>query len=294
MENSFPEDELFPIEGVKYIKFDDYDKPNTFLVGTVGALMSYSKTNGSKVLLGKVDELGNLNGSALDARITFVSELIQYNKTKWMFADFLNHCVREYDSEKNIVRTFFGLCGVNVQTLSISVDSEAPPQIPLFMGVLGLAYLREKDYWIAWDQITGVLVQMNPQTNTVRLHDIEARNHLNHVWSILPTIDESLMYILHGQALSEINMTTLETKKLIGNPNADENSPQAKLTPGTFDEAIIGLVAGARWAIPDKIIIAGTVRDNEAIVTMDLLEKKVKFLCQGKQSFIYMFFSFLQ
>ncbi|KAF6021235.1 hypothetical protein EB796_020453 [Bugula neritina] len=221
-------------------------------------------------------------GNSSTAEFALLGGVAQVNETIMLVADYLNNCIRQYDMVTDNITEFIGSCeGTPLQSIKILPGQEVPANTHFLSGPLKIVMIKSQNYLIVIDHVYQLITRYSFEKKTVRLLGDQLLDSLPNPRDILPTSDESAIYVVHSHGLSRVDLSTLEVTLLTGEVSSSVNN--IDFSPGSFDTAVIGFIETIRWLVPDRLMVTIGTRLNEELIFIDLNEKEIYSTCIGSE-----------
>jgi len=222
-------------------------------------------------------------GNSSTAEFALFGGVAQVNETIMLVADYLNNCIRQYDMITDNITEFIGSCeGTFIQSREILPGQEVPANTHFLSGPLKIVMIKSQNYLLVMDYGYQLITRYSFEKKTVRLLGDQLSDYLPNPRDILPTSDESAIYVAHSYGLSRVDLSTLEVTIITGEVSSRANNLRnIAFSPGSFDTAVIGYIETIRWLIPDRLMVTIGTRLNEELIFIDLDEKEIYSTCIG-------------
>ncbi|XP_067947926.1 uncharacterized protein [Watersipora subatra] len=275
-----PEHTSRPINSIA----EDMYNPGTFFYASGFAVTKVSADGSSSVILGSQNrsEMGYVSGNSDTARFTLISQIKQYNETILLLADYINNCVREYNSETDLVRQMVGNClGSNSGLYSLSPGDVKPADTHYMVGAFDIEFLRKNKSLLTLDFGYQQICRYDYTTDTVQLLHPSLKQQIPRPYDLLVNSDETMMYVIHSYAISSVDLQTFEVRLLVGTVADVDSATDVPFSAGPFSTATIGLLDSLKWLVPDQLLVSVISRSTQALVFLDLKGEQVYSACVG-------------
>jgi len=223
-------------------------------------------------------------GNSSTAEFALLGGVAQMNKTIMLVTDYLNNCIRQYDMVTDKITEFIGSCeGTLMQSRELLPGQEVPANTHFLSGPLKIVMIKSQNYLLVMDHGYQLITRYSFEKKTVRLLGDQLSDSLPNPRDILPTSDESAIYVVHSYGLSRVDLSTLEVTLITGDVSSSpiNNARNIEFLPGSFDTAVIGYIETIRWLVPDRLMVTIGTRLNEELIFIDLEEKEIYSTCIG-------------
>lgn len=229
----------------------------------------FSPGNSSSVILGQV------------------SDIVQYNETWMLLADFFKNCIVKFDLEANTVDQFIGECLLTENHFPLIKEEGQSANTNFAQGVNLMLHVTTQDILLIVDFSYREIVRYEFSTHTVRRLDEKLADKLPNPFAMILNSDETLMYVGHSYGISKMDMNTLEVTLLVGSKVAGDADVKIPFHAGAFSapDTKVGLISSLDWLVQDELLIGTSTRHNELILFVDLRSEKVYSACEGEFTF---------
>jgi len=210
--------------------------------------------------------------------INLITGLVQLTETTFLFSYYTDGCVFHFDIVTKGLTEFIGNCDSryeNFKQTQIQPGEELPADANFLLNPYKLVMIKSKNYLIVTDCGYDQLYRYDFENKTVRILGDDLYQSLPYCEDILPTRDESAIYVAHSYGLSRVDLNTFEVTLITGEVySGPDNAPDIVFSPGSFDTAVIGHITAIHWLVPDRLMVAIGSFKNEELIFIDLEEKK--------------------
>jgi len=222
-------------------------------------------------------------GNSSVAEFSVITDMVQYNRTKYALSDYLNNCVREYDSESDMITPLIGACAEHYSTtvgslqpgVAIAGDSN------FINGTLDIELVESANYFILCDRGYGQVTTYDLNTGLVQLLLDSNDNSLPSPTSLLLSSDERSLYVSHTNGLSKVDLETQAVQLLVGEAKVSlSTDPPVVLSTGPFHNTSFGSLSSLTW-LKDNEILFGVSDTLNTLVVLDLILNQAMGSCTG-------------
>lgn len=223
----------------------------------------------------------NVNGAKIYREIINIA---QYNITKIALSEYRpDHCIKEYDTVTKETRALVGVCGglivaglrKNESALSSNFSLGGPSSIVVLEKTRKMLIVDEIPAFSYKYSHKRIYIH-NFANNSLELFlpGIDIVNPL----SIIASTNESIVYISHHYAITQVSMADRKAVRLTGRNSIDGSDI---LATGPFKAAgtQTGSLNHLRWLFEDRLLIAA---QEHSLVLIDLKDREVHAACEGK------------
>ena len=222
-------------------------------------------------------------GNSRSAKFSYISAVIQHNETVLLLADYLNNCVREYNSEVDWVRQLVGKCNGSPSTShALEPGQVLSPDANFMSGLLDMVHLKKQNVLVLIDHGYRQFSKYNFDNDSVELLHPTLKRDIPQPSNMVKSQDEKFLYVVHRFALSKVNFHTFEVTKLIGEVTADETHRDILFVGGPFSKAAIGYLHNINWLVQDQLLVSTGTYSNEMLMFFDLKGEQAYSACRGK------------
>jgi len=226
-------------------------------------------------------------GNSSVAEFSVITDMVQYNRTKYALGDYLNNCVREYDSETDMFTPLIGACAEHYRTtvgslqpgVAIAGDSN------FISGTLNIELVESANYFILCDHSYGQVTTYDLNTGLVQLLLNSNDNSLPSPTSLLLSSDDKYLYVSHTNGLSKVDLETRAVQLLVGEAKISlSTDPPVVLSTGAFHGTTLGPLSSLTW-LKDNEILFGISDNLNTLIVLDLILNQTMGSCTGYYEF---------